>query len=127
MTLRRFVWLHHLDKRSVFDARPDLARPPVPYPLLAAQAVRPDSVIDVYWRRDRRLYLAVERSTWRWCLVAVGCRWQTGELKDGLPSMEEFQRHPRRLSFGRIKGKRTLDAQPLDTDLKPLHLHSYHV
>ena len=39
MTLRRFVWLHLLDKRSVFDARPDLARPPVPYPLLAAQAV----------------------------------------------------------------------------------------
>jgi hypothetical protein len=127
VNLRRFVWLHLLDKRSVFDAQPDLARPPVPYPLLAVQAVRPDSVIDVYWRKDRQLYLSVERSTWQWCLVAAGRRWQTGELKDGLPSIEEFQRNPRRLSIGGIKRKRTQDAQSIDTDLQPSQLHSCHI
>lgn len=74
--------------------------PPVPYPLLAAQAVRPDAVIDVYWRRDRQLYLAVERFAWSWCLVAPGERWQTGELRERVPSMEKFQRHPRRLVHG---------------------------
>ncbi len=107
VNLRQFLWLHHLEMRSVFDSQPDLARPPVPYPLLAAQTARPDSVIDVYWRKDRQLYLSVERSTWRWCLVAAGRRWQTGELKDGLPSLDEFQGHPRRLLGGRWERTRT--------------------
>ena len=97
MNLRRFVWCHGLDHRCLFDNRADLARPFVPYPLLAAWDSSPSAVVDVYWRCDRRLYLSVDRQRWKWCAVCPGQRWISGMVSDGIPGMPEFQRAPTRM------------------------------
>ncbi len=96
MNLRRFVWCHGLDHRSTFDNRTDVARPFVPYPLLAAWDSSPAAVVDVYWRSDRRLFLSVDRQRWNWCAICPGQRWQSGAVRDGIPEFIEFQRLPAR-------------------------------
>ena len=92
MSLRRFIWWHGLDHRSLFDHRKDIARPLVPYPLLAAWDASPTAEVDVYWRDDRCLYLSVDRQRWNWCVVCPGQRWWSGMVRDGIPEMREFQR-----------------------------------
>jgi hypothetical protein len=112
MNLRRFVWCHGLDHRSLFDNRADLARPFVPYPLLAAWDSSPSAVVDVYWRCDRRLYLSVDRQRWKWCAVCPGQRWISGKVSNGIPEMPEFQKVPtRRLRIKEVV--RVLDSDSL--------------